>query len=361
MKMNIIIRTMLFVVICLIITGSLLIFSSTGSLPFFKAHIAKVIIAFAGFFTFMLIPYEYYKKYSKYALLFAILLLVLTPIIGTEKNGAKRWIELWFFSFQPSEMAKIVLIMHLALLIEKKGELIVDFKKGFRYALFWIGLVAALVIIQPNVSNSVIITLISFTVLYVGGARLKHIAITLGGAGASALVAIFAFYPHAVSRIMAFLTNEHMQVKQAKIALGSGGLLGLGLGNSRASDRFVPEPYGDFIFSILGEETGFIGAFMVLMAYLVIFVAGIIISKRAKDSFGQLFAFGVSFTIIISAFINVGVVTGMLPTTGITLPFISFGGTSLLVFAISIGILMNIAMQNKDAPKISIEAQTASG
>jgi len=358
MKMKNVTRVMLFVVICLVIFGALLILSSTGSMPFFKAHVTKVLIAFAGFFTFMLIPYEYYKKYSKYALLFSILLLVLTPILGTEKNGARRWIELWFFSFQPSEMAKIVLIMHIAVMIEKKGELIADFKKGFRYALVWIGLVCLLVMIQPNVSNATIIMLISFTVLYVGGARLKHIAVTLGSLALTGMVAIFTFYPHAVSRIMAFLTDEHMQVKQAKIALGSGGLLGLGLGNSRASDRFVPEPYGDFIFSILGEETGFIGAFMVLMAYLVIFIAGIIISKRAKDSFGQLFAFGVSFTIILSAFINVAVVTGMAPTTGITLPFISFGGTSLLVFAISIGILMNIAMQNKAMPKLKIEAQT---
>lgn len=357
MKINSVIRVMLFLVVCLVIGGSLLIFSATGSMPFFKAHMAKVVIALAAFFTCMMIPYEYYKKYSKYALLFTIFLLLITPIIGEEKNGARRWIEFWFLSFQPTEMAKIVLIMHLSVFVEKKQQVLGDFKKGFRYALFWIFLVCALVMIQPNVSNSAIIMLLAFTVLYVGGAKFKHIFVTVGTLATSGLVAVFLFYPHAVSRIMAFFTNEHMQVKQAKIALGSGGFFGLGLGNSRASDKFVPEPYGDFIFSILGEETGFIGVMVVLIAYLLIFLAGVIIAKKAKDIFGQVFAFGISFTIILSAFINISVVTGLVPTTGITLPFISFGGTSLIVMAMSIGMLMNIAIQNKAVESVKVEAQ----
>lgn len=138
-------------------------------------------------------------------------------------------------------------------------------------------------------------------------------------------------------------SDINIQVKQAKIALGSGGLTGLGLGQSRQSDLFLPESFGDFIFSILGEELGFIGAASVLICYLLLFVFCLIIAKKSQDRFGQLLVFGLSFNIIISAMINAGVVTGLLPTTGITLPFISFGGTSIIILGISVGIIINVA------------------
>lgn len=351
------VRILLISVISLVILGAILVFSASGTYSFynhndfyylFKSHLGKVLLALFAFVIAVLVPYEYYKKYSKWLLLGTILLLIATPIFGTEINGAKRWISLGLFPFQPAEIAKLFLIMHLSYLIVSKGEKITDFHEGFRYPLFWIFCVSGLIIIQPNVSTSVIIVLISFALLYVAGANIKHIAVTTGALGLSA-ASVMMMFSHSRSRIFSFIdslfngTDINIQVKQAKIALGSGGWFGVGLGHSRQSDLFLPESYGDFIFSILGEELGLLGALSVLFIYCVIFFACIVIAKRSDDSFAQLLVFGLAFNIIFSAFINSSVVVGVLPTTGITLPFISFGGTSIIMLSYSIGIIINIA------------------
>ncbi|MEE9431677.1 MAG: FtsW/RodA/SpoVE family cell cycle protein, partial [Melioribacteraceae bacterium] len=180
------------------------------------------------------------------------------------------------------------------------------------------------------------------------GAKILHLGsivgalVLLGGAGMMALT-------HSRERVLTYLDSIlegkmiNFQVLQSKIAIGSGGFFGLGMGKSKQTNLFLPEAHNDFIFSVLGEEFGFIGAVTILFAYLAIFIVGLLIAKKAKDDFGQLIAFGISFTIILSAFIHVAVGLGIIPTTGITLPFMSFGGTSIIVFSISIGILINIA------------------
>jgi cell division protein FtsW len=351
--MKILTKILIATVLLLIVVGSILVYSASGDMTLFRSHIANVVIALIAFFVFLVMPYEYYRGVTKYALMGVIVLLAATLFIGIEKNGATRWISLGFFSFQPSEIAKFLLVIHLANLIESKGELIGDFKKGYVFAITWIIMVAFFVVIQPNVSTTIIITIVSFTILYVGGAKLKHLFVTAGSA--AALVAIAAaLLPHARYRLDKFLFGETLQVTQAKIALGSGGLTGLGFGHSRQSDLFVPYPYGDFIYSILGEELGFIGALTVLFLYLTIFVICLIIAKRSTDTFGQLTSFGLGFMIVISAFINAGVVMGVLPTTGITLPFISFGGTSLIVFSVSIAVVLNIAVRNNKRRELNL-------
>jgi cell division protein FtsW len=280
-----------------------------------------------------------------------IFLLVLTLIIGFEAKGAVRWIDFGIIKFQPSEIVKIVLIIHLAGLVTRKEKIIGDFKNGLIYPLFWIFIVSILVMAQPNVSTSIIIVFSTFTLLYIGGARLKHLfsvlaSLSIVGGG------IMMLLPHSRMRILNYIQSfsdaDKMgtQVMQSKIALGSGGIAGIGIGESRQSNLFLPESYSDFIFSILGEETGFMGALVVLTIYFIIFVIGLIIAKKSLTKFGQLLAFGLSFNILISAFINVAVVTGIVPTTGITLPFISFGGTSIVLFSISVGILMNIGLES---------------
>ncbi len=351
--MKILTKILIATVLLLIVVGSILVYSASGEMSLFRSHIMNVIIALGAFIVFLIIPYEYYRDFTKYGLAFVILLLVLTLIFGMEKNGATRWINLGFFAFQPSELAKILLVLHLANLIESKGELIADFKKGYMFAITWIVLITFLIVIQPNVSTAIIITIVSFTILFVGGAKLKHLFVTASSAAALVVLAAVAL-PHARERLTKFLFGETLQVTQAKIALGSGGFTGLGIGHSRQSDLFVPYPYGDFIFSILGEELGFIGAVVVLFLYLAIFVICLIIAKRSTDSFGQLVAFGLGFMIVISAFINAGVVMGVLPTTGITLPFISFGGTSLIVFSVSIAIVLNIAVRNNKRRELNL-------
>jgi cell division protein FtsW len=353
--MKILTKILIATVLLLIAVGSILVYSASGEMSLFRSHIVNVFIALFAFIVFLIIPYESYRHFTKYGLVFVILLLFLTLFIGVEKNGATRWIDLGFFSFQPSELAKIILVLHLANLIETKGELIADFKRGYKFALIWIIPILLLVVAQPNVSTAIIISIVSFTILFVGGAKLKHLFVTAGSAIAFVILAAIIL-PHARERLTKFLFSETFQVAQAKIALGSGGFTGLGIGHSRQSDLFVPYPYGDFIFSILGEELGFIGALIVLFLYLAIFAICLIIAKRSTDSFGQLASFGLGFMIVISAFINAGVVMGVLPTTGITLPFISFGGTSLIVFCVSIAIVLNIAVRNNKRRELNLAA-----
>ncbi|MCB9247167.1 MAG: FtsW/RodA/SpoVE family cell cycle protein [Ignavibacteriales bacterium] len=308
----------------------------------------KVAFSIAAFIFFAIIPYKHYKKISKWLLLGTVLALFYT-LFSPAVKGASRWMNLGFVSFQPSEFAKIFLLIHLAAMIENKGDNIKDFKKGLQYMLLWIGAVCLLIFLQPNVSTTIIVAATSFILLYVGGARVLHLGGIVGGlavlGGAGAMM-----FPHSRGRILTFINSLteggsiNLQVLQSKIALGSGGLFGLGIGQSRQSDLFLPEPHNDFVFSVVGEELGFFGALAILFAYMAIFFVGLLIAKKAKDEFGQLLAFGISFTIVMSAFIHVAVGVGLLPTTGITLPFISFGGTSIIIFSISLGILINIAL-----------------
>lgn len=361
-------KILIVLVTVLILLGTVLVFSASGTysqLKFdsiyhlFNSHIVRVVLAALALILFSLIPYQSYKKYSKHAILIIAIVLFITFLIAAKVKGAGRWLNFSIFTLQPSEIAKIILLIHISYLIEKKGELIKSYKQGFIYALFWICIITGLVLIQPNVSTSIIIVILTFTLLYVGGAKFKHIFYTLGslsviGGG------IIMLLPHSRGRVLTFINalmnggDINMQVKQAKIGLGSGGVLGVGLGQSRQSDLFLPESYGDFIFSILGEELGFIGTVIVLLIYLSIFLVGLIIAKNASDEFGQLLAFGLSFNIVISAFINASVVLGILPTTGITLPFISYGGTSIIFMCASIGIILNIARSTYNKTNLNI-------
>ncbi len=279
------IRAEIILVLVLMILGALLVFSASGTYSFekfdnlyflFKSHIIKIIGAITLLIIAAVIPYEFYKKYSKHILVFVILLLAATLFFAPKIKGAARWIDLWVIQFQPSELAKIVLMMHLAVMIEKKGEMIKEFKNGFSYTLVWVFLVAILILMQPNVSTSLLVIILSFTLLYVGGARGKHVFTTsavLGGIGLSMMM----IFSHSRERILSFINNIgtsgdiNIQVKQAKIALGSGGFFGVGIGNSQQSNLFLPESYGDFIFSILGEELGFLGTIVVLSIYFAIF------------------------------------------------------------------------------------------
>jgi cell division protein FtsW len=363
MNLKILYRILLISVIALMILGSAEVLSASSIISLMKydsyyhlftSHLYKVLIALGALIFFSFLPYEFYRMQSKKLILSVVVLLVVTLFVARNLNGAGRWLNLYAFSFQPSELAKFVLLMHLAFLLEEKGDEIKNYKKGFIYPLTWVLIVAGLIIIQPNVSVSLIIIIVSFTMLFISGAKIIHLSgslLALSGIAAVVMLNMRHAYERMATYINSLINGGHIniQVFQAKIALGSGWWYGIGIGQSRQSDLFLPEPYGDFIFSIVGEEFGFIGTAAVLCIYLMIFFIGIIVAKNAKDKFGQLLAFGISFTIILSAFINAAVVTGIFPTTGIPLPFISYGGTSIIFTCAATGIIVNIAVSSYKA------------
>ena len=330
----------------------------------FNSHLFKAFggILFMIFIAF--VPYEHYKKYSKIILFGVIALLVITLFVSTKIKGAHRWLDLGFVSFQPSDLAKIALFIHLAALLDEKGETIKMFKEGLRYALIWIFVVAALIFIQPNVSSGLILLFISFLILFVGGAKLKHLFASIFVAGTLVTMVAMVFR-HSRERILTFVSSLqdggaiNDQVRQAMVGLATGHWIGVGFGHSNQRNLFLPEAYGDFIFAILGEETGFVGAVFMLMVYLGLFFIGIIIAKNAKDPFGQYLGFAISFSFIVYAFINASVASGLLPTTGLPLPFLSYGGTSMTILCASIGILINIGLSSAKQKIEEEEAVTA--
>jgi len=325
----------------------------------FKAFLGITIMTLTAFF-----PYESFKKYSKYILVLTIVLLVMTLFVGMKMKGAHRWIGFGGLSFQPADIAKIVLFMHLAALLEEKGDLIRDFKQGLKYPLIWIFVTAGLIFVQPNVSSGVLLLVTSFLILFVGKARIKHLVGSLFVAG-STVAAIALLFHHSRERIFTFIESIkgggaiNDQVRQAIVGLATGHWIGVGFGHSNQRNLFLPEAYGDFIFAILGEETGFVGVLVVLIVYLILFFIGIVIAKNAKDPFGQYLGFAISFSFIIYAFINASVASGLLPTTGLPFPFLSYGGTSLMILCLSIGILINIGINGAKAKEELPENQEA--
>jgi len=326
----------------------------------FNSHLFKVGMGVVFIILFALIPYEFYKSISKPLIFFTAVLLVYTLIFAPSIKGAGRWLDLGIVTIQPADIAKLVLIIHLAFLLEDKLNIVDNFRHGYLYMFIWVMTISGLIMIQPNISSGILLLIISLVIIYVGGGKLKHIVL-------SSLASFFVIagtamlFTHSRARIFSFIDSIfsggdiNFQVKQALYSLGSGGLFGVGIGNSMQSNLFLPEAYGDFIFAILGEELGLAGALLVLLAYIILFISGILIAKKTRDRFGQLLAFGITLSITVNALVNVGVTTGVLPTTGLTLPFISYGGTSLVFICISIGILINIAFTNHLRQKSNID------
>lgn len=276
------------------------------------------------------------------------------------KDGAKRWISLGFLSFQPSEVAKIGLIIFYAALLTKNKEHIGEMKKGFFYPLmFLLPVIAILIIVQNHLSATILIILIVSIMMLMAGSKMKYFltfgipAATLGGGA----LFLYAWKTgkgwFRILRLINFLDpfadikGDGWQVVQSLYAIGSGGLFGVGLGNSTQKYLYLPEAHNDFIFSIIAEELGFIGCAFVIILFALFVWRGIIIAINAPDTFGSLLAAGVTTMVGLQAIINIAVVTSSMPNTGMPLPFFSYGGTSLLILLVSVGILLNISRASK--------------
>lgn len=320
---------------------------------FFRSHSSKVAIGLIVMILLSMIDYHIWKKLSLTMIILAIVMLVAVLIMGLPTKGSSRWLNLGFAGFQPSEFAKFALILHLSLLLDRHKNYIKDFQVGLLPLILWTGLVCLLIALQPNISTTLIILIIAAAMMFIGNANILH----LGGILSvfSVLIGIYAFFvwKYPVERIQAFFGSAtesnaarlSHQSTQSLIAFGSGGLFGLGPGNSKQSYLFLPEAYGDFIYSIIGEEYGFIGAFIIIALFILIMWRGLNTAKKAPDTFGYYLASGIVLTIALYAFVNMAVNTGIMPTTGLPLPFISFGGTAVIFYCAATGVLLNISAQ----------------
>jgi cell division protein FtsW len=310
----------------------------------------------------MSMDYHVYRKISKQVLLGAVVLLLVTFVLGGEVKGAARWLRFGGIGVQPSEFAKYALIVHLAVLISDKKERLREFKTGFLPLMLWVGAVTVLVLLQPNFSTGAMIFGLSLVMLFLGRARFLHVGLSLAGL-LPLLLGYMLSAPYRMRRIMSYLegggggsSDGNYHVRQGIIAFGNGGILGLGPGGSRQRDYFLPESYTDFIYSIVGEEYGLIGTILVMAVFFTIMVRGLRIARNAPDEYGRLLASGITATVTSYALVNAGVTLGLLPTTGLPMPFISFGGSSMLFTAAALGILLNISACTDMYPRM-VEAR----
>jgi len=326
-------------------------------------HAIKVLLSISALFFGLSIPYGFYKKHTKLVLIIAVLLLVFTFTLGGESKGAVRWLRFGGLGFQPSEFAKFALLFHISFLLATKGENIKDFKKGFLPIIFWIAVVTGLVLAQPNLSTAVMLFMLTVVLLFVGRVRILHLlGMIFAAVSLFSVYVLFMTYilkrPYQLQRILHFVQGDpngkhNYQLWQGIIGFGNGGLLGVGPGESRQRDLFLPESYNDFIYSIVGEEYGLLGTLVVLAAFLFVMLRGFRIAKYAKDDFARFLAIAITCTITLYALVNASVALGIFPTTGLPMPFISYGGSSLMFSAYSIGVLLNISAHTDLHPRIT--------
>ncbi|MCL6637481.1 MAG: stage V sporulation protein E [Alicyclobacillus sp.] len=282
---------------------------------------------------------------------FLFLIVVLIPGVGQNRGGSQAWLGIGTFGIQPSEFAKLGLIIYVAHLLADSKERMTSFWRGFLPPLLLALAAVGLIMLEPDLGQSVVIMGTTVILLFAAGARWAHLA-ALASAGLLGFAALVAAAPYRVLRILAFLDpwqdplGYGYQIIQSLYALGSGGLVGLGLGNSHQKFLYLPEPQTDFVFAILCEELGFLGGATVLLLFAVLVWRGLRTAMFAPDEFGALLATGITGMIAVQVLINVGVVTGSIPATGITLPFLSFGGSSLTLMLTGVGILLNISRQS---------------
>lgn len=322
-------------------------------LYFVKRQIRFLLFGVIGMLIAMNIPFTFYKRNFLAIALFSFLtlFLVLIPGIGTEVNGARSWFRFGSVSIQPAEFAKLGLILYLAAIISKKGDGIRKLKSGLMPPLLITGLFFLFIAMQPDLGSAAILLGTGLIVMICGGARLIHL-IGIGGPIVSmALAAYISTKPYALNRITSFLDpwsdplNSGYNIIQSWVAIAHGGLWGTGFGKSIQKYLYLPEAHTDFIFAIISEELGFVGTSLFLLVYLLFLLRGIHICLRVKDMFASLVGIGVVSMIGLQAMINIGGVTGVIPLTGVPLPFISYGGSSMLVCLISTGILLSVSRE----------------
>jgi len=316
----------------------------------FKRQLLFAAVGFVGMFVAANIDYRLMGKFSPLFLIVSIVLLILViiPGIGFESKGTYRWFKFGIFQFQPSEAAKLSIILFFSYSLSKRKDPLQSFFKGMMPYLLLLGLFAVLLLLEPHLSCTMIILSVAAIIMFIAGAKIRYFVI-LAVPAVAALGTVVAFVPYMRARVLSFinpwndLQGDGWQAVQSLYAIGSGGLFGRGLGRSMQKFLYIPEPHNDFIFSVLAEELGFIGVLAVLLLFLIFIWRGLKIAMYAQDTFGSLVATGITAQIAVQSLLNIAVVTSSVPPTGVSLPFFSYGGTALVLLMFEIGILLNIS------------------
>ena len=314
------------------------------------------IMGVAAMFLISKINYQRFRAFAKPLLFFAIILLalVLVPGVGQTRNNATRWIGVGeLFTFQPSEIAKLAVVLYFSDSISKKKDKMRTTRYGILPYLFWMCVMAVLMMLEPHLSGTVLILGTGAALMLVGGIRWAWVGAAVGFVGGVAALMLTGVIKYGQSRIAMWQNpfidprGEGYQLSQSLISIGSGGLLGVGLGKSRQKFLYLPEEHNDFIFAIICEELGLIGATIIMLLFAALILRGYWIALHTRDRFGCLLVVGVTTLIAMQTFLNIGVVTGLLPTTGISLPFFSYGGTALSIQLAEMGIVLSVSRQMK--------------
>ncbi|HUA08122.1 MAG TPA: putative lipid II flippase FtsW [Candidatus Acidoferrales bacterium] len=347
-----------FSIASLVAIGLVMVFSASSAVALLEHHdvayyakrqIVWLVVGLAIAYGAYRIDYHQLKRAAPYVLIFSLLALfaALVPHVGFSVNGARRWIGASSLSFQPSEFAKLALVIYLAAMLASRGERIVSLVRGLFPLCIPVAVMAVLILKEPDMGTASLIVMIAFTMFFAAGARVTHLIAILLATTPAVLIELLA-NPYQRSRVLAFINpwadaqNYGFHIVQSLLALGSGGIFGAGLGGSRAKFFYLPEQYTDFIFSVLGEELGLIGTLAVVILFIVFGYRAIKIAIAAPDRFGFFLAIGCMAIIVIQAFVNIGVVTSSWPVTGVPLPFISFGGSSLIVNLVAVALIANV-------------------
>ena len=351
-------------VVFLLVFGLIMLFSASvavglerfgDSMFFVKRQLFSLGIGFALLYICYRIPYKKWQQWSFILLLAsaALLFAVFIPGIGITGQGAKRWIDLGIVTFQPSELVKLTLILYLSAWLAERGPRAASgFRTGTMPFLTVMGLFAVLIMSQPDMGTLMLIFAIGLILFFAGGASLSHLA-ALCVAGLGFIFVMVKMAPYRLARLTAFFDPDAdplgigYHINQALIAIGSGGFFGRGLGHSRQKFLYLPEVTGDSIFAIIAEETGFLVSAGIIILFVLLFMRAYQLSQRLSDSFGSYVLLGIGAWITLQAFVNIGAMLSVLPLTGLPLPFISYGGSSLIITLGAIGILFNIAQHAK--------------
>lgn len=321
---------------------------SGDSMFLFKNHLIRAGLGMFVIFLFSRIDYRHIIRYRKFFLIIAVCMLLYLLFAGVESTkGASRWIRIAGISFQPADFVKYALVINLAYMLSVKKDYVTNLYYGYLPMIMYVLIVSVLIAAQPNFSTATIVFISSMMMFYIGKVKIKHMAVT-----ALSLFPLVVLYvlskPYIMNRLFSYSEQSsggdtNYQLSQAIIGFGNGSLFGVGPGNSNQREFFLPQSYDDFVFSIAGEEYGFIGVSLVIILFGLFIYRGLRLSKNIDDDFGKFLAFGITIVIGLNAAVNMMVSAGIVPTTGVTLPFISYGGTSIIFSSMAVGILLNIS------------------